>query len=38
MALLYLFIIVGAVAAIGGIYATVELYKINKANSKPSEA
>ena len=30
MALLYFFIIVGIVASIGGIYATIELYKINK--------
>lgn len=38
MALLYLFIVVGVIAAIGGIYATVELHKINKANSNPSKA
>ena len=34
MALLYFFIIVGVVAAIGGIYATIELYKINKPKRK----
>lgn len=34
MALLYFFIIVGIVAAVGGIYATIELYKINKSKRK----
>lgn len=34
MTLLYFFIIVGAVAAIGGIYATVELRRIKKSKRK----
>ena len=34
MALLYFFIIVGIVASIGGIYATVELLRINKSKRK----